>query len=109
MKNFFGSLFIEKSMLKEAGINFEIKLEYYKISETHKNKTMYGVEVIVTEYRKEKTYVETKEAKEIFESEEEIEYLLKLLKDNIVTPTCLDDVIEDYIKENYSLEKIACS
>ena len=31
MKTFFGSIFIEKEKLKEAGVEYPIKLEYYKI------------------------------------------------------------------------------
>ena len=31
MKTFFGSIFIEKEKLQEAGVKYPIKLEYYKI------------------------------------------------------------------------------
>ena len=31
MKTFFGSIFIEKERLQEAGVEYPIKLEYYKI------------------------------------------------------------------------------
>ena len=32
MKNFFGSIFINRDKLYEAGINYPIKVEYYKIT-----------------------------------------------------------------------------
>ena len=32
LKNFFGSIFINRERLKEAGINYPIKVEYYKIT-----------------------------------------------------------------------------
>ena len=31
MKNFFGSIFINRDELREAGIDYPIKVEYYKI------------------------------------------------------------------------------
>ena len=32
VKNFFGSIFINRDELKEAGIDYPIKVEYYKIT-----------------------------------------------------------------------------
>lgn len=32
MKNFFGSIFINRDELREAGIEYPIKVEYYKIT-----------------------------------------------------------------------------
>ena len=32
LKNFFGSIFINRDELLEAGINYPIKVEYYKIT-----------------------------------------------------------------------------
>ena len=50
MKNFFGSIFINRDELEEAGIKYPIKVEYYKITnETQKikeNELMYGIQII---------------------------------------------------------------
>ena len=50
MKNFFGSIFINRDKLEEAGINYPIKVEYYKITNENKrvekDNTIYGVDVI---------------------------------------------------------------
>ena len=55
MKNFFGSIFINRDKLEEAGIKYPIKVEYYKITnETQKikeNGLMYGIQIIKTEYK----------------------------------------------------------
>ena len=55
LKNFYGSIFISRDKLEEAGINYPIKVEYYKITEEEKRKTtneaIYGVQIIKTEYR----------------------------------------------------------
>ena len=52
MKNFYGSIFISRDKLEEAGINYPIKVEYYKITEEEKRKTtneaIYGVQIIKT-------------------------------------------------------------
>ena len=50
MKNFFGSIFINRKKLEEAGINYPIKVEYYKITDEEKikpiNKQIYGIQRI---------------------------------------------------------------
>ena len=55
MKNFFGSIFISRDKLAEAGINYPIKVEYYKIinedKQTKPDKLMYGIQIIKTEYK----------------------------------------------------------
>ena len=55
LSNFFGSIFINRDRLREAGINYPIKVEYYKVI----NELTYGIQVIKTEYR-EKIGVEQK-------------------------------------------------
>ena len=54
MKNFFGSIFINRDKLAEAGINYPIKVEYYKITNEEdkikQNKLIYGIQIIKTAY-----------------------------------------------------------
>ncbi len=96
MKNFFGSIFINRDDLREAGINYPIKVEYYKITNEdkmkQKNKLIYGIQIIKTEY-KEKIGVEQNKIEEITNDEREINKFLNIVKENEVTPIGLEDVI----------------
>ena len=55
MKSFYGSIFISKEELKDAGIEYPIKVEYYKIiseKETSKsNEAIFGIQAVKTEYK----------------------------------------------------------
>lgn len=105
MKNFFGSIFINRDKLEEAGIKNPIKVEYYKITnETQKikeNELMYGIQIIKTEY-KEKIGIEQNKLEHITNDEKEIMQMLEKLKENEVTPVGLEDVIIELkkLKEN---------
>lgn len=96
MKNFFGSIFINRDELREAGINYPIKVEYYKITNEEEkikqNKLIYGIQVIKTEYR-DKIGVEQNKIEHITNDEKEINKMLGLIKENEVTPIGLEDVI----------------
>ena len=67
MKTFFGSIFIEKEKLQEAGVKYPIKLEYYKIINEdefiNKNNAKYGIKVVKTEYIENNTKTEDKTLK----------------------------------------------
>ena len=105
MKNFFGSIFINRDKLEEAGIKYPIKVEYYKITnKTQKikeNELMYGIQIIKTEY-KEKIGIEQNKLEHITNDEKEIMQMLEKLKENEVTPVGLEDVIIELkkLKEN---------
>ena len=101
MKNFFGSIFINRDKLSEAGINYPIKVEYYKITDEEKreNKLIYGIQVIKTEYR-EKIGVEQNKMEHLTNDENEINQILGLIKENEVTPIGLEDVIIEIKKYN---------
>ena len=73
LKNFFGSIFINRDELLEAGINYPIKVEYYKITNEpeKENKLLYGIQVIKTEY-KDKIGVEQNRIEHITNDESEI-------------------------------------
>ena len=96
MKNFFGSIFINRDELREAGINYPIKVEYYKITNEEEkikqNKLIYGIQVIKTEYR-DKIGVEQNKIEHITNDEKEINKMLDLIKENEVTPIGLEDVV----------------
>lgn len=109
MKNFFGSIFISRDKLAEAGINYPIKVEYYKIINEDKqikpNKLMYGIQIIKTEY-KDKIGVEQDKIEEITNDEKEIDDMLSLVKDNEVTPVGLKEVVPE-IKKFAKLKKLS--
>ena len=96
VKNFFGSIFINRDELREAGIDYPIKVEYYKIineeEKMKQNKLIYGIQVIKTEYR-DKIGIEQEKIEHITNDESEIVKMLDIIKDNEVTPIGLKDVI----------------
>ena len=107
MKNFFGSIFINRDELREAGINYPIKVEYYKITNEQEkikqNKLKYGIQIIKTEYR-DKIGVEQEKIEHITNDENEITNILGLMKENEVTPIGLEDVILE-IKNRQAIAK----
>ena len=107
MKNFFGSIFINRDKLEEAGINYPIKVEYYKITneqeKVKQNKLKYGIQIIKTEY-KDKIGVEQNKIEDITNDENEITKILYLMKNNEVTPMGLEDVILE-IKNRQAIAK----
>ena len=108
MKNFFGSIFINRDKLSEAGINYPIKVEYYKIineeEKVKKDKLLYGIQIIKTEYR-DKIGVEGNKIESITNEEKEIDKMLRLMKENEVTPIALEDIVTE-LKNIQDLQKI---
>lgn len=103
MKIYFGSIFMNKDKLEEAGINYPIKLEYYEIineDEITKNKkTKFGISIEKTEYRRDNVKIEKEVMKYISNDEQKIKEILSILKDNEVTPVALQDIIYDFSKQ----------
>lgn len=104
MKTFYGSIFIKKEKLQEAGIKYPIKLEYYKIINEdefiHGNNAKYGIKIVKTEYLENDTKVEDKTIKYLSNNEQKINDILSILKENEVTPVCVQDVICDFSKSS---------
>ena len=103
MRTFFGGKFIEKEKLMEAGIQYPIKLEYYKkINEDQfikKENAKFGIAVVKTEYIPNNTKIENKEITYLSNDEQKIEKILRLFKENEVTPIGVEDVLADLSKE----------
>ena len=91
-KKFYGRITLKERNFTEADSKRKMELEYYVTKEKEK----YGVEIIKKDYRNEQMKVETCIEKAITESKEEIEKLINILKNNIVTPIGLKDVMCDY-------------
>lgn len=89
------------------GINYPIKLEYYKIINedeiTKNNNIKYGIKVVKTEYIENDTKVEDETIKYLSSNEQKIEEILNTLKENEVTPIATRDVISDISKSSFSI------
>ena len=98
-KNFYGEIFLDKDKLFEQGIDYQIKIEYYKICENIKNRatTQYGIEVVKTEYKKDDIRIENKEVERVTKEENVINKILEILKKNQVTPVTAKYIVEDMI------------
>ena len=105
MNAFFGSLFIEKEKLKEAGVEHPIKLEYYKIINEdefiNRDNAKYGIKIVKTEYIKNNTKIEDKTIRYLSNNEQRVEDILNVFKKNEVTPVSVDDIIGDFSNELY--------
>ena len=101
IKSFYGEKFIENESLKELGIKYPMKIEYYKIKEKNENKYAgkfkFGIEIIKKEYTEEKINVEIRDLCNIIEEEKSVDNILEILKRNTVTPIGLNDVITDLL------------
>lgn len=104
MRVFFGSTFMNKECLKEAGINHPIKLEYYKVineDEINKlNRTKFGINIVKTEYKKDNIKTENKLIKHLSNDEIEINQILDAFKENQVTPIIVEDILQDFSKKS---------
>ena len=102
LKNFYGSIFISREELKVAGIDYPIKVEYYKIinedERVKDNKSIFGIQAIKTEY-KDKIGIEQSKVEHITNNEKQIEMILEQIKRNEVTPISLEDVIIEIQKD----------
>ena len=94
MKTFFGDIFIGDERLKEAGIEYPIKVEYYKLKDENNKK--YGIEIIKTEYKEESIEEEKQIINSLSRNERKIDKILKLFEENEVTPISAGEIIEDF-------------
>lgn len=105
MKTFYGGTFINKETLDDAGIDYPIKLEYYKqINEdeiNEKDKAKYGIVIIQTEYINGNINTKTKEIKYLTNDEIQEERILNTFKENQVTPINSEEIITDLFKNIY--------
>ena len=97
---------MSREELANIGVEYPIKLEYYKTQTNEENvknqkDIKYGIEVIKTSYINEKVDVERKTIPEILRDEIKIDRILDKLKQNKVTPISAEYVIEDLLKESY--------
>lgn len=104
MKHFYAGTFMSKEELIKIGVEYPVKLEYYKtepnvVSDNDKIEVKYGIEVIKTSYRKERTKIENSIIKAFTKDERLVDKILDVLKRNEVTPVIAEYVVEDLLKE----------
>lgn len=104
MKSFYGGTYIGKEILAENNIYHPIRLEYYKIEKEENNKRFYGIEVVKTDYKGEQPKVENSMVENITKEETKIIQLLEKFKRGTVTPSFLEEMVEQFHKE----EELCC-
>ena len=98
MKTFFDGVFISQKVLKEAGIEYPIKLEYYKILEEENVEAKFGIEVVKKEYFDGNVRIESKEIGNIINNELRQNEILTILRNNEVTPIGVEDVLQELLQ-----------
>ena len=88
---------MNKDKLKKVGILYPVKIEYYKTKEEGKI-DVFGIEVVKTEYKKDRISTEEIKINRITEDETEANHILDMLKKNEVTPIVAREVVQDYIR-----------
>ena len=104
MKHFYAGTFINREDLKSVGIEYPVKLEYYKTKtneETIKNENdfKFGIEVVKTSYIHDSIKTENVEIAEFTKDENIVNKILDTLKRNEVTPIGAQYIVEDLLKE----------
>lgn len=96
-KKFYGEIFMEEEKLKSNGIYYPIKIDYYKIEEEveKENGKKYGIEIVKTEYLDNKEKIETNKMYELSNKEKQIDEILRIFKENEVTPITAEEIISD--------------
>ncbi len=104
MKHFYAGTFINRDDLRSVGIEYPVKLEYYKTKPNdemtkNENDMKFGIEVIKTSYIHDIVKTENIEIAEFTKDEAIVNRILDTLKRNEVTPVCAKYVVEDLLKE----------
>lgn len=94
MKKLFGVTYLDKEILKQNQIYHPVRLEYYEIQEQEK----FGVEIVKTEYKKEKIETEHAIIKELTKESHIIQNILTQCKKGTITPCVAEEMIEELTK-----------
>ncbi len=97
MKTFFDGVFVSNKTLREAGVQYPIKLEYYKTSVEENVEAQFGIEIVKTEYIDGNVNIETKEVTNVTDDEIKQNEILNILKNYEVTPIGLEDVLKEVL------------
>ena len=98
MKTFFDGIFINKNRLLDEGIEYPVKLEYYKTVTGNENvENKYGIEIVKTIYKDGNENIEKNEVPNITNNQDEADRILSILRDNEVTPFFIKDALDEII------------
>lgn len=98
MKSFFGGTYLEKDKLENNNIFYPIRLEYYKTENIENFKTVYGIEVVKTEYKNDEVNVENKIIDKVTDEEHTIDKILEQFKTGEITPAVSEEMVEELLK-----------
>ncbi len=98
MKSFFGGTYVGKDTLANNNIYYPIRLEYYKTEQVENYKSVYGIEVVKTEYKEDKVNVENKVIDKITDEENTINKILEKFREGEITPAVSEEMIEELLK-----------
>lgn len=103
-KQLYGETYLDCKDSEELSYGYKIDLSYYKTMyplQVEEEQKIYGIEVIKKEWNQNQMLKTEKiEIENITNKEDEAERLLKLLKENKVTPITVTDVIDDIMKRH---------
>ena len=87
---------MDRNKLLEEGKRYPVKIEYYKTLATKENvENKYGIEIVKTEYINGKANIESNRISNITNDLDEANKLLKILRDNEVTPISMQYILDD--------------
>ena len=103
-----GATLINKNNSIETNVKNNIKLEYYSIEEQiyteSETTTLYGVSILKKEYSKHKVKCERSSVQKVSTNKNTVMNIIRVLKNCKVTPTTLEYVLEDLLKqESYEI------
>ena len=104
LKTYYGGTFLGWEDLQESNICHKVELEYYETkndinSVLNEDCTKYGIEVLKKEYDKDNIYIESNNIKNVCDSSKKVIEIIEILKKNKVTPTGLQDVLDDLLMQ----------
>lgn len=98
MKSFYGGTYVGKDTLANNNIYYPIRLEYYKTEQIENYQSVYGIEVVKTEYKDDKVNVENKILNKVTKEENTINKILERLKQGEITPAVTEEMVEELLK-----------
>ena len=98
MKSFYGGTYVGKDTLANNNIYYPIRLEYYKTEQIENYQSVYGIEVVKTEYKDDKVNVENKIINKVTSEENTINKILERLKQGEITPAVTEEMVEELLK-----------
>ena len=98
MKSFFGGTYLGKDTLAHNNIFYPIRLEYYKTEKVEDYKSVYGIEVVKTEYKDSKVNVENKIIDKITYEEKTIDRILEQFRIGEITPAVSEEMVQELLR-----------